>query len=115
MKHNEGKSVPEIASELNVKKTFIYDMLTLQRETGSIDPKPASGGRKAEIDDERLEQLAAIVTRTPDITLLEIKEELGLNVSISAICNALNHKLNLRLKKDTVRHRAKQRRSTRSP
>jgi len=100
-KQSEGKSVAEIANELNVKKTFVYDMMSLFKETGSVEPKPASGGRKPAIDDECLLQIEALVMETPDMTLQEIKDELGLTVSISVICNAINKKLNLRYKKNS--------------
>ena len=105
-KHNEGKTVSEIANELNVKKTFVYDMLTLFKTTGSVACKPASGGRKPTIDEERLLQIEALIIETPDITLQEIKDALGLTISISVICDAINKKLNFRLKKNSFRYRA---------
>jgi len=102
MKHEEGKRVSEIASELNVKSAFIYDMLRLFRETGSVEPKPATGGRKAAINEDVLLQLATLIQETPDMTLQEIKDELGLSVSISVICDTINKKLNLRYKKNSI-------------
>jgi transposase len=107
-KHKEGKSVPEIEKELSVKKTFVYNMLKLYKETGSVEAKPATGGRKPSITDEILSQIKALVLETPDITLQEIKDELGLTVSLSVICDAINKKLNLRYKKNAFRHRAEQ-------
>jgi transposase len=104
-KRNEGKTIPEIANELDVKRTFVYDMLNLYKQTGCIEPKPASGGRKPTIDEECLSQIEALVIETPDLTLQEIKDTLGLTVSISVICNALNKKLNLRIKKNSIRYR----------
>jgi transposase len=102
MKNKEGKSVKKIAEELEVKKSFVYDMLDLYRKSGSAEPKPATGGRKATIDDECLEEIKALVLETPDITLQEIKDELNLNISISVISDTVKHKLNLRYKKNTV-------------
>ena len=107
-KHNEGKNVSEIANELNVKKTFVYDMLALYKTTGSVEPKPHTGGRKPTIDEECLLRIEALVLETPDITLQEIKDALGLTISISIICDALNKKLNLRLKKNSIRYRTEQ-------
>ena len=95
-----------IAAELDVKKTFVYDMIALYDATGSVEPKPATGGRKPAIDEDALMQMEAIVTETPDITLQELKDEMGLSVSLSVICDTLNKKLNLRFKKNSVRHRA---------
>lgn len=107
-KHKEGKSVSEIEKELSVKTTFVYDMLKLYRETGSVEAKPPTGGRKPAITEEILSQMEALILETPDITLQEIKDELGLTVAISVICDAVNKKLNLRYKKNPFRHRAEQ-------
>ena len=107
-KHEEGKKVPEIAKELSVKKSFVYNMLGLYKSTGSVEPKPHTGGRKPTIDEEMLMQIEALVLETPDITLQEIKDALGLTISLSIICDAINKKLNLRYKKNAFRHRTEQ-------
>ena len=104
-KHKEGKSVKEIKMELRVKTTFVYDMLKLYKTTGSVEPKPPTGGRKPSITEEILSQMEALILETPDITLQEIKDELGLTVALSVICDAVNKKLNLRYKKNSFRHR----------
>ena len=105
-KHEEGKKILEIEKELSVKKTFIYDMLKLYKETGSVEAKPPKGGRKPSITEEILSQMKSLILETPDITLQEIKDELGLTVALSVICDAVNKKLNLRYKKNSFRHRA---------
>jgi len=99
LKYNEGKTVEEIAIDLCVKKSFIYNMIALYKETGSVAPKPHTGGRKPTIDEEMLEQIKVLILDYPDITLQEIKDELGLSISISIICDAINKRLNLRRKK----------------
>jgi transposase len=108
LKHKEGKTISEISNELSVKKTFIYNMLELYRKTGFVEPKPHTGGRKPTLDEERLLQIEALIIETPDITLQEIKDALGLTISLSIICDAVNKKLNLRLKKNNIRYRAEQ-------
>ena len=107
-KHEAGKKVTEIANELCVKKSFVYNMLGLYKATGSVEPKPHTGGKKPTIDEGMLLQIEALVLETPDITLQEIKDELGLTISLSIICDAINKKLNLRYKKNSFRHRAEQ-------
>ena len=89
----------EIVNELNVRKTFVYDMLKLQTATGLVKPKEAAGGRPLAIDETELLEIEALIYETPDITLEEIKENLSLDASISTICNAINNKLDLRYKK----------------
>jgi transposase len=103
-KHLNGKTVPEIAIELDVKPTFIYDMLSLYKKTGSVEPKPASGGRKPYLDEEKQQQIAELIQETPDLTLQEIKDALELDISISVLCDTINKKLNLNYKKNAIRH-----------
>jgi len=107
-KHEEGKKVSEIANELSVKKSFVYNMLKLYKSTGSVAAKPHTGGKKPTINEDMLLQIEAIVLETPDITLQEIKDALGLTISLSIICDAINKKLNLRYKKNSFRYRTEQ-------
>ena len=104
-KHIDGKSVSEITNELDVKPTFVYDTLSLYRSTGSVEPKPASGGRKPYLDDEKQQQIKALIQETPDLTLQEIKDILSLDISISVLCDTINKKLKLNYKKNSIRHR----------
>ena len=107
-KHLEGKKAKEIAKELDVKHTFVYDMLSLYKSTGSVEPKPASGGRQPYLDDEKQQQIAALIRDTPDLTLQEIKDKLSLDISISVLCDTINKKMNLYYKKNAIRHRTEQ-------
>ena len=101
-KHKAGKTVEEIANELSVSLRFVYEMLRLYKITGSVEAKTATGGRKPYLNEERLEQIAVLVQESPDLTLEEIKEELSLDISISVICDAINKKLKLNMKKNSV-------------
>jgi transposase len=58
----------------------------------------AKHGPDPKLDADDRQRLAALVERTPDATLAELKEELGLSVSISTIDRALRA-LRLTLKK----------------
>lgn len=40
-----------------------------------------------------------IILARPDITLAEIKEEMGLTISLAAICKTINRKLRFRFEK----------------
>jgi len=99
IKSNEGKTAEQIVSELNVSQTFVYDMLRLYKQTGSVKAKKPSGGRPPSIDEEGLARIKALLLETPDATLAEIKQTLGLTASISRICDAINYKLNMPYKK----------------
>lgn len=99
IKFLEGKSVKEIVKELNVKKSFVYAMLKLYKETGSVEPKRGNRGRKPSLNEEKLILIEAEIRKNPDITLQELKERLNLNVALSTLCDAINNKLKLKYKK----------------
>ena len=98
-KKEAGKTVSEIIEELDVKPTFIYDMLRRSKNNEPLTAKAASGGRPPAIGEAELRQIEALIIETPDITLSEIKETLNLSSSISRICDAINYKLKLPHKK----------------
>jgi len=104
-KHLEGKLVSEITNELDVKPTFVYNTIFLYKSTGSVEPKPASGGRKPYLDAEKQQQIETLIQETPDLTLQEIKDILSLDISISVLCDTINKKLKLNYKKNAIRHR----------
>jgi transposase len=107
-KRRAGKNVTEIITELNVSKTFVYDMIALEKETGEISPRKGKPGRKASINETDLERMRLEILKKPDITLEELKETLKLNVAISTICDAINYRLDLRYKKNSSCNRTKQ-------
>jgi transposase len=65
----KGKSVKEIVENMNVKKSTIYNLLTLVKETGSYGPRPNKNGRKPMLDDKQLKEIEAAIERNPDISL----------------------------------------------
>ena len=98
-KRTKGKTVAEITTELGVSKTFVYDMLALEKATGGVKPKQGKPGPKPILNEHDLERIRNVLQETPDMTLEEIKEALELNIAISTLCDAINHTLNLRYKK----------------
>ena len=106
----KGTSVKEIVENMNVKKSTIYNLLALVKETGSYEPRPNKNGRKPMLDDKQLKEIEAAIERNPDISLDDLKEELCLPVCISALCRTINNKLKLKRKKNSTRKRAKKRR-----
>lgn len=91
-----GKSVKEISQLYNVRRASVYNLLRLHRETGSVEARPHSFGRKPALDAEGLRALEQLVDRRPNITLKEIREELKLQISLAAICKILKRKLGYR-------------------
>jgi transposase len=62
----------ELAERFDVSLHFVNDMVQLARRTGSVAPKPHSGGRTTRLDDRALAALRAWVARRPDATLREL-------------------------------------------
>ena len=46
LKREQGKTVREIAVELNTSRMFVYDMLKLYKATGSLKPKEVNRKKK---------------------------------------------------------------------
>ena len=88
--YDEGEmSVAQLATRFRVKRWWIYDLLRLRRESGSIMPRQGKTGPKPKLA-EYWEPLRKAVQETPDATLEELRENLGLVVSISTLWRALN-------------------------
>lgn len=62
-----------VATRFGVSCTFVKKLLRQRRETGSLAPKPHSGGHAAKLTKERREQVRAYVLRTQnDATVSEV-------------------------------------------
>lgn len=84
----EGMEVKEVARKNRVGPTFIYDLQKRLRETGSIEPGQMGGHRKSALEGDK-EKIRQLLEQKPDMTLQEIKDELGTKLSIQAISNFL--------------------------
>ena len=94
-----GMGIHEILSTFQVKKTAVYNLLQLVRETGSVEPRPHAYGRKPALDSEGLKRMERLINAQPDITLQEIKDQMNLRISIPAISKIISGKLHYRYKK----------------
>ncbi|MBF0591456.1 MAG: transposase [Nitrospirae bacterium] len=97
-------SLRQIAKRFKVSLTFIWLLIKRFMATGSIEPKPHSGGKQAKIGRDHEDILKSIVEEASDMTLKELCDEFGcraeIKVSRSAMCNKLK-KLRLTKKKKT--------------
>ena len=94
-----GMGIQEILSTFQVKKTAVYNLLQLVRETGSVEPRPHAYGRKPALNSEGLKRMEHLIIAQPDITLQEIKDQMDLQISIPAISKIISGKLHYRYKK----------------
>ena len=82
-------SQEELARIFQVSSRWIQKLLAQRQQTGSIDPRPHRGGRKAVISGEDIERLRDAVRLKPDATLHELRATLGITGSIMCIFRAL--------------------------
>ena len=86
-----GETEENIAKRLFVSISSVYRILALHRNTGSVLPKPYTGNNR-KITKEQGELIEKTIHETPDITLLELIDELELNISESGLSKHLKKK-----------------------
>jgi transposase len=95
--YDEGLRPSQIWRKYRVSESWIYKLLRQRRETGCIKARDGHGGRKSKIAGHS-QALKAIVEKHPDATLAEIRDYLGIEVSIPTVWKALRQ-LQLTFKK----------------
>jgi transposase len=80
-----GMTTPAVARKYSVSASWVRRLKQRQKATGSLAPRPPSPGRPVTLapHDARLREL---VRDDPDATLAELRQRLGVAVSISALC-----------------------------
>ena len=90
---NKQGSYRVLAERFMVSLKFVYDMIKLYRQTGSVSPKPHAGGCAPKISGNGLKTLGELHKETSDATLQELCHEFygqtGIEVSQSAMHNTL--------------------------
>jgi transposase len=95
----EGMKMAEMARVYRVAESTLYNLFRLERETGSMEPRPYTRGRKPSLDKSGMTRLKALIEAHRDITLQEIKEEMELSISLSALSRIIRNKLGFTYKK----------------
>lgn len=83
-----GMKTPAVAQKYSVSPAWVRRLKQRHKATGSLAPRPPSTGRPVILapHDSRVREL---VHANPDATLAELRQQLGVNVSISALSNYL--------------------------
>ncbi|MBD1922614.1 transposase [Microcoleus sp. FACHB-831] len=104
---NKEGTQRDLAKRFKVSLSFIRDFLRRYRETGEITARPQGGYRRSKLKEKEQELLKIMVTEQSDIYLREIqeaiKEQKGIEVSISSLSRTLN-RLKLKRKKNFSRN-----------
>ena len=88
----------EIAQRFGVSLAMVKKLLQQRRRTGDIAPRHRFSGRKAVILPAHRQQMRALLSRKPDLTLREVRATLALACTLPAIHYALQ-KIGLTYKK----------------
>jgi|SRR5512132_1268042 transposase len=100
VERGEG-SLRQIAQRFLVSLSFVTRLLHHYRTTGSLEPKPHGGGRQPALGPAQLKRLRALIKKTPDATLEELRRGLGVACSTMAIARAVR-KLKITRKKKVL-------------
>jgi transposase len=84
--YDRGMDTRTIAEAFDVSPAWARRVRQRRREHGETAPRPPIGRPRHKIDRARLRQL---VERTPDATLAELREQLGIVCSLSAVWTAV--------------------------
>jgi transposase len=101
VQRGEG-TIRQVAERFLVSVSFVTRLLQLYRSTGSVEPRPHSGGNPARLTPEDLERLREFIRKQPDATLEECAAHLGVSCSLMTISRALS-RLGLSRKKKVPR------------
>lgn len=99
--YEEMPDAKRVAKIYYVSTDTVYRLVRQMRETGSVELKTSSRGRKRVLSAENIEDIRHTVEEQPDITIREIKEKLNLSASEETIRTRVVE-MGLRYKKKTL-------------
>ena len=83
-----GMSAEKAAVKYSISARTIYEWKKLRRDQGSLEPRPRRYGPKPKLQ-ERREEILQAQRENVDLTLEELRSQLGLEVGISTLWTAL--------------------------
>lgn len=75
----------DIARRFRVSLGMVKKLLQQRRQTGSIAARHHLAGRKPQIQPEHRQQMRVLLGKKPDLTLKELRRDVGLDCSLQAI------------------------------
>ncbi len=94
-------SIRETAERFNVSDSFVRKLIKRHQQTGSIEPKPHSGGASAKLTAEHYSLIEKVVAEEHNVTLAilcdRMEKQTGIRVSVPTMCRILQR---LKLKKN---------------
>ena len=92
-----GLATAAVAAKYTVSPAWVRRLKQRQKASGSIAPRPPSPGRPSRLAPHEA-RVRELVRDDPDATLAELRDRLGLRISVAALCNYLR-RLGLSFKK----------------
>ena len=92
-----GMPTAAVAVKYTVRAAWVRRLKQRQRASGSIAPRPPSPGRPSRLAPHET-RIREAVRDDSDATLAELRDRLGLTISLGALCNYLR-RLGLSFKK----------------
>ncbi len=94
-----GVTVNELVTSYGFCRASIYNLIAQYRDTGNIEPRLSTRGRKPKITDDHLRRIDEAIEARPDMTLSEIIHDLDLPISESQLSRVIRGKLGYNFKK----------------
>jgi len=85
---DRGQSTRAVATKYSVSASWVRRLKQRRREHGEVGPRVAAAGRKPSWL-AYADRLRAAVAQTPDATLEELRDRLGLAVALSTLWRAV--------------------------
>lgn len=83
-----GETTRVVALKYNVSESWVRRLKQRRRETGEVAPRSSRNGRQPKWL-PWLDQIKMLVDEKPDITLVELRDALGKDISIQGLSRAL--------------------------
>jgi len=93
----EGMSAKDLAKKYRVSPSWVRGLKRRHHQTGEIGPRQQRVSHRSKLD-EHLPQLQQLVQEHPDATLAELRQRLGVPVSVATLWRTLR-RLQLTFKK----------------
>ncbi len=85
LSEHEGMDVDEIAAVFGASESGVRRVLQRFRERGTHLPLPHNAGRRPLMDGPLAERVRVLIAARPDATRQEVKDTLGLAVSVQTV------------------------------
>lgn len=68
----ERESIRDLAKRFQVSSGFVQKLIKKYRQTGTLKPKPHSGGKSPKLDGQQIDLVRKLRLQHPDATLQEL-------------------------------------------